>query len=211
MTTSRPNIDQLSFCIKNSHRLKDFRGSICGKNLLSFGVERAAAAAQNLGCSGCEGGVLRCCLGENGGGEGGGEVRGGGEEEDGEEGRCCVVLHFVVRRSSFVLRSSRRGKSGRNLNPPYLGVKPESKTNLNRQQEKKSSSKQTSRSTLYIKKHIKVSLQPTFRAPFQRFQIKYQTWQIRQTIPRLSECPQIVANTLCKQSSHGRSLTGFML
>lgn len=85
MTTPRPNIDQLSFCIKNSHRLKNSRGSICGENLLSFGVERAAAAAQNLGCSGCEGGVLGCCLGENGGGEGGSKLRGGGEEEDGEE------------------------------------------------------------------------------------------------------------------------------
>lgn len=64
MTTPRPNIDQLSFRIKNSHRLKDFRGSICSDNLLSFGVERAAAAAaaQNLGCSGCEGRVLGCCL-----------------------------------------------------------------------------------------------------------------------------------------------------
>lgn len=97
MTTPRPNIDQLSFRIKNSHRLKDFRGSICGENL-SFGVERVAAA-QNLGCSGCEGGVLGCCCGENGGGEGGSKLRGGGEEE--EEGRCCVVLHFVVRRSLF--------------------------------------------------------------------------------------------------------------
>lgn len=88
MTTPRPNIDQLSFCIKNSHRLKNSRGCICGENLLSFGIERAAAAAaaaQNLGCSGCEGGVLRCCLGENGGGEGGSKLRGGGEEEDGEE------------------------------------------------------------------------------------------------------------------------------
>lgn len=89
MTTSRSNIDQLSFCIKNSHRLKNFRGSICGDNLLSFGIERvaaaAAAAAQNLGCSGCECGILGCCLGENGGGEGGSKLRGGGEEEDGEE------------------------------------------------------------------------------------------------------------------------------
>lgn len=127
MTTPRSNIDQLSFRIKNSHGLKNLGGSICGKNLLSFGVERvaaAAAAAQNLGCSGCEGGVLGCCCGENGGGECGSKLRGGGEEEDGEEeGWCCVVLHFVVRCSSFVLRSSRRGKSGRNLNPPYLGVK----------------------------------------------------------------------------------------
>lgn len=64
MTTPRPNIDQLSFCIKNSHRLKNLGGSICGENLLSFGIERvaAAAAAKNLGCSGCEGRVLRCCL-----------------------------------------------------------------------------------------------------------------------------------------------------
>lgn len=89
MTTPRPNIDQLSFCIKNPHRLKYFRGSICGENLSSLGIERvaaaAAAAAKNLGCSGCEGGILGCCLGENGGGEGGGEVRGGGEEEDGDE------------------------------------------------------------------------------------------------------------------------------
>lgn len=106
MTTPRPNIDQLSFRIKNSHRLKNLGGSICGKNLLSFGVERAAAAAKNLGCSGCEGGVLGCCCGENGGGEGGSKLRGGGEEE--EEGWCCVVFHFVVRRSSFVLRSSKR-------------------------------------------------------------------------------------------------------
>lgn len=87
MTTSRPNIDQLSFRIKNSHRLKDFRGSICGENLLSFGIERvaaaaAAAAAHNLGCSGCEAGVLGCCLGENGGGEGGSKLRGGEEEEE---------------------------------------------------------------------------------------------------------------------------------
>lgn len=110
MTTSRPDIDQLSFCIKNSHGLKYFRGSICGENLLSFGIERvaaaaAAAAAQNLGCSGCEGGILGCCCGENGGGEGGSKLRGGGEEEDGEEdGRCCcVVFHLVVcRPSSFV-------------------------------------------------------------------------------------------------------------
>lgn len=63
MTTPRSNIDQLSFRIENSHRLKNSRGSICGKNLLSFGIKRAAAAAaQNLGCSGCEGGVLGCCL-----------------------------------------------------------------------------------------------------------------------------------------------------
>lgn len=121
MTTSRPNIDQLSFRIENSHWLKNFRGSICGNNL-SFGIERvaaAAAAAQNLGCSGCEGGILGCCLRENGGGEGGGEVRGGGEEEDGEEdGWCCVVFHLVVRRCSSFVRP--RGKSGRNLNPPYL-------------------------------------------------------------------------------------------
>lgn len=102
MTTSRPNIDQLSFCIKNSHRLKNFRGSICGENLSSLGIE-SVAAAKNLGCSGCEGGVLGCCLGENGGGEGGGKLRGGGEEE--EEGWCCcVVFHFVVRPSSFVRR-----------------------------------------------------------------------------------------------------------
>lgn len=108
MTTSRPNIDQLSFCIKNSHRLKNLRGSICSDNLSSLGIERAAAAAQNLGCSGWEGGVLGCCLGENGGGEGGSKLRGGGEEEDGEEeGWCCVVLHLVVR-CSFVLRSSER-------------------------------------------------------------------------------------------------------
>lgn len=66
MTTPRPNIDQLSFRIKNSHRLKNLGGSICGNNLSSLGIERvaaaAAAAAKNLGCSGCEGGVLGCCL-----------------------------------------------------------------------------------------------------------------------------------------------------
>lgn len=68
---------------------------------------------------------------------------------------------FVVRRS-FVLRSSRRGRSGRNLNPPYLGVKSKSKANRNRQQEKKSSSKQTSPIDLIHKRHINY---PSNQAP----------------------------------------------
>lgn len=152
MTTPRPNIDQLSFRIKNSHGLKNLGGSICGENL-SFGIERVAAA-QNLGCSGCEGGILGCCLGENGGGEGGSKLRGGGEEEEEEEGCCCVVFHFVVRPSSFVLRSSKRGKSGQiSILPkvPTCRRQNESKTNRNGQQEKKAQASKQARSTLYIK------------------------------------------------------------
>lgn len=61
-----------------------------------------------------------------------------------------MLCSTSFRRSLFLVVRP-RGRSGRNLNPPYLGVK----TNRNGQQEKKSSSKQNKPIDLIHKKHIK--------------------------------------------------------